>query len=268
MWIGTTADGLHFLQEKRVRVFTTRDGLSGDDVRSVLATREGTLLVGGPSGLDELHGNRTWQRRAARGPEFLGSLRLGWVSALAQDAFGTVWVGLSQHGFDALRYLGGELACPLPLPGLEWMHPTTLAVGPTGRLWIGCNHGITWFEPAGAAPNATTEPAHLAWRTAGVHGRFRVGAHLPDVKLLKLLPAGPEALWAGTAGAGLLYLQGSGCGDSPRPMDCPTTPVCRGGWTRPAPCGWSHAARSHAGKGNSSRCSRVATAFPATCSTT
>ncbi len=38
VWFGTGEDGLHQLRERLIRVFTTRNGLSGKDVRSVCLT--------------------------------------------------------------------------------------------------------------------------------------------------------------------------------------------------------------------------------------
>jgi hypothetical protein len=62
VWVGTYFDGLQLIRERLVQVYTTRDGLRGNDIRSVVATREGTVLSGGPAGLDELRGGQ-WIRR-------------------------------------------------------------------------------------------------------------------------------------------------------------------------------------------------------------
>jgi signal transduction histidine kinase/ligand-binding sensor domain-containing protein len=196
VWLGTDVDGLHLVQERLVRVWTTRDGLSGNDIRSVIATREGSLLVGGPSGLDEFK-DGPWIRLGVDGPVPLSS-----VVSLAQDPFGTVWIGLDHYGNDAMRLLRHNTALTPPLSGISWMHPRSTAMTPHGRLWIACNLGLTWIEPNEPMSSPATG---FGSRFGSLrHGRIRVGDPLPDVPFLKLLPDHGDSLWVGTAGNGLL----------------------------------------------------------------
>jgi signal transduction histidine kinase/ligand-binding sensor domain-containing protein len=198
VWLGTAIDGLHLVQDRLVRVWTTRDGLSGNDVRSVVATGEGTLLVGGPGGLDELRDGH-WSRLGLNQP-----LPLDGVVSLAQDLFSTVWIGAGHYGMNALQYLRQDTALPVLLPSITWMHPTSLTATPRGRLWAACNFGLTWIEPNAPLSNPG---ASISSSVDGVrYGRIRIGDALPDVRFLKLLPDANNSLWVGTSGSGLLRI--------------------------------------------------------------
>ncbi|MBE7500569.1 MAG: ATP-binding protein [Verrucomicrobiales bacterium] len=196
-WLGTAGDGLHLIRERRVEVFTTRDGLSGNDIRSVLATREGSLLAGGPAGLDEYRDGR-WTRRGTQ-----AALPAGAVLSIAQAAGGTVWFTRGHAGPDALSALDEDVPVELSLGGLNWHHPGRLVHSPDGRLWVGCERGLTWIE----SPGRPVAAAAAAWRNQARHGRLAVGAEVPDTVFLKLLPDRDGSLWVGTLGRGLLRVQ-------------------------------------------------------------
>jgi signal transduction histidine kinase/ligand-binding sensor domain-containing protein len=196
-WVGTAGEGLHLIRERLIEVFTSRDGLSGNDVRSVLATSEGTVLAGGPAGLDEFRDGR-WTRRGMD-----SSWPVAAVISIAQDASGTVWVGHGHSGIDALRALAQDVPWDLSLGGLDWHHPKALASTHDGRLWVGCNRGISWVEPGGLPIDSDL----VMWRSQIRHGRLRIGEHVPDAVFLKLLPDRDNSLWVGTLGRGLLRVQ-------------------------------------------------------------
>lgn len=199
IWLGTASDGLHLVQERPVRVHTTRDGLSNNDVRSVLATPEGTVLAGGEGGVDEFKEGR-WSVRGWDSPV----PSMGRVLTVARDRFDGVWAGLSQQGWGALKHIHGDRPHVLDLPGLSWMHPNSLAVNHQGRLWAACNYGITWLDLPGPMPS--DEAAQPAWLSQIRYGRVPVGEQLPDVKFLKILPAADDSVWVGTTGRGLLHI--------------------------------------------------------------
>ncbi len=64
-----------------------------------------------------------------------------WVSAIAEDREGTLWIAVRELG--VIRYAGDEFK-PLPFPA-EWGAAAgvrTLCVGSDGELWIGTTHGL------------------------------------------------------------------------------------------------------------------------------
>jgi signal transduction histidine kinase/ligand-binding sensor domain-containing protein len=201
VWVGIYSDGLQLIRERLVQVFTTRDGLSGNDIRSVVATREGTVLAGGPAGLDELRGGH-WTPRGTNTPTPLSKL-----ISIAQDAFGTVWIGLGHTGWTPLQYLAGESPLALGPSPFDWAHPSSLAVTPEGRLWVGCDRGLTSLDLPGAAPSSEFPAAHADWMNQIVYKRLESGGALPRTELLKLIPDQDGSLWIGTYGHGLLRLK-------------------------------------------------------------
>jgi hypothetical protein len=101
----------------------------------------------------------------------------GWVSAVATDAGGTVWVGTSRGGMDMDQDGQPEDREPrktdgglwLTTDGSEWVNWTpansplvsddieVIAVGPHGDVWIGTNGwGLMRFEPAADDPQTLT----------------------------------------------------------------------------------------------------------------
>jgi ligand-binding sensor domain-containing protein len=201
VWVGTYSDGIQLIRERLVQVFTTRDELSGNDIRSVVATRDGTVLAGGPAGLDELRDGQ-WTRRGARTPTPLSA-----VISIAQDAFGTVWVGHGDASRHALQYISEDSTQALNRSRFEWAHPSSLAVTSEGRLWTACDRGITSLDLPGAAPRSGSSADYAAWVDKIVYRRFEAGGVLPEGEFLKMLPDRDGALWVGTFGKGLLRLR-------------------------------------------------------------
>jgi signal transduction histidine kinase/ligand-binding sensor domain-containing protein len=200
IWVGTDYDGLHLIKERTVRVFTTADGLSDNDVRTVIATPEGSVLAGGEAGLDEWKNGR-WEARGLRLDPFMGK-----VLTVGRDPYGSVWFGLADIGYHPLRYLHLDAARSMAPPGTGWRHPNTMAVTPRGRIWVGCEYGITWLQPPGPVP--ASEAALHAWHDQVRYRRHPVGEQLPDAKFLKIVPETGDSVWAGTVGYGLLHLRG------------------------------------------------------------
>jgi signal transduction histidine kinase/ligand-binding sensor domain-containing protein len=133
-WLGTLASGVHYLQveestkpiQDRVAVssFTSRDGLSSDNVLSQLIDRDGTLWVGTDEGLDRL-------TRKTMTPLVLS----GGAGGLSLAAGGTdsLWIG-SDNG--QLRGYSSQSVFELDMP------ITTLLNSQEHGLLIGGHRGI------------------------------------------------------------------------------------------------------------------------------
>lgn len=81
VWFGTEEDGLHFVQERLIWVFTKQDGLSGNDVRTVCSTPDGGLWVATAEGLNHYR-NGEWTRQSE-----------GKARSVASDQQGRLWFG-------------------------------------------------------------------------------------------------------------------------------------------------------------------------------
>jgi signal transduction histidine kinase/ligand-binding sensor domain-containing protein len=195
VWFGSEEDGLHFVQERLIRVFTTADGLSGNDVRSVCATPDGGLWVATARGLNRwLNGELT--RRGT------GRLR-----AIASDRQGRPWFGRAQSGQEALSRDNDGPGGTWVILGLEWEDPNSLRFAKDGTLWVACERGLTWIKPdrlvqnpdENWVPNPATEPAF---------GRYVVGKALPKIFPLGLVEDADGSMWLGSLADGLFHVTG------------------------------------------------------------
>jgi ligand-binding sensor domain-containing protein len=196
VWFGTEEDGLHFVQERLIRVYTTQDGLMGNDVRSVSATAGGGLWVATTEGLSRC-ANDEWTQHGK------GALR-----AIASDRQGQPWFGVAEFGPDALRRDSAESRKLKVVLGLEWQDPNSLRFARDGTLWVACERGLTWLKPERLvrldAENWVPDPAS----TQPAFGRYEVGKELPKIFPLGLVEDGDGSIWTGSLANGLFHVRG------------------------------------------------------------
>ncbi|MBE0402258.1 sensor histidine kinase [Halomonas citrativorans] len=135
-WLGTLGSGVHYLaagqrpssaeDQGTINSYTTRDGLSSDNILAQLIDRDGTLWVGTDAGLDRL--KRTTMPPLAL-PVEAGS------HALAVSGDGSLWIG---SGNGQLMGLRGDSRSTFELD----MPITTLVNSQQHGLLIGGDRGI------------------------------------------------------------------------------------------------------------------------------
>ncbi len=201
LWIGTMQRGLLHVQNGRATWLERSVDLSGDLVTALLEDREGTVWVGTTNGLDQLRQAAVSTITNDRGL----STPVACVLA-ARD--GSLWIG-SYGGLN--RWKDGRLtiyrATPSPLsqrvPAAEPRSGTgpgkitrlvdrqllgsaidSLFEDPQGRIWVGTDHGTSWFE----------------------NGRFHRVRGVPDTIWIAMFSDGHEGVWASYPGSGLLHI--------------------------------------------------------------
>lgn len=92
IWV-TTSLGLDCFRDLRVTTFTSREGLTVDEVDAVLASRDGTVWVGGPRALDAISPDNGFSVKPQR------NLPGSQVTALLEDHRGQLWVGIDNDLF-------------------------------------------------------------------------------------------------------------------------------------------------------------------------
>ena len=165
LWIGTEGDGLYRLYRGKADHFASRDGLSGDIVWAITEDREGTLWVATDKGLDSFHdlpvltlsktefgipeldnivatrdgtlwvggtGGLFTLKQAVPGvtPQG-GDLRHKQVTVMFEDRRGRMWIGLD----DTLNLLTGKSFRPIHIAEGRLGMIVSIAEDNDGKLW-------------------------------------------------------------------------------------------------------------------------------------
>jgi signal transduction histidine kinase/ligand-binding sensor domain-containing protein len=132
LWLGTQ-DGL-FRLEVLLKRFTTRDGLSANDVRAIAEDRDGNLWIGTEGGgLNRLRDGHFTCFTKTNG------LPGNSISAAEVDSDGVLWVATSGG---LARYSGGKWTSYTKKEGLASNSLGYLLEDGHGNLWIGSNAGL------------------------------------------------------------------------------------------------------------------------------
>jgi signal transduction histidine kinase/ligand-binding sensor domain-containing protein len=176
LWIGTTEQGLWRIQDGMVTHFSQENGLSGNLVSALFEDREGTIWVGTINGLDRFRESAVSTISTSQGL----STPVGCVLS-ARD--GSLWIG-SYLGLNRwkqgrmTRYRATAAPTALPAqepqngsghagaieitdPGLQDNAIDALYEDQRGRIWVGTNHGVAWFEDGKFTP-VKGEPLGIA----------------------------------------------------------------------------------------------------------
>ncbi|MFZ5983130.1 MAG: ligand-binding sensor domain-containing diguanylate cyclase [Acidobacteriota bacterium] len=182
LWIGTYNQGLCALQNGRLRVYTTKDGLTSDRITCLLEDRDGNLWVGTfGGGLSRLHEGR-WSSFTTR-----DGLPYDVVRALCEDGEGNLWIGTNGGGLNCLH--DGPFATFGVPEGLSNDFAIGLLETRDGSLWISTNGGgINRFKD-------------------GRFTRLTTAEGMPNDLIRSLCEDRSGALWVGTDGGGLARVQ-------------------------------------------------------------
>jgi signal transduction histidine kinase/ligand-binding sensor domain-containing protein len=180
LWIGTEGDGLYQLQEETITVYSTAQGLIGQNVYPIYQDKTGTIWIGAwGAGLSSFRNGRFTNYSVADGVPGPS------VSALGGDRDGNLWVG-THGGFAVFR--DGKFRKPdVFLP--EHSVVQSILQDRGGTLWFGTTNGLVAYR--GGPSRTITEQDGLAGN---------------DVKII--IEGASGDLWIGGYG-GLTRLHGS-----------------------------------------------------------
>ena len=158
----------------------TDDGLPQTSVMKILQTRDGYLWVATQNGIGRFDGTRftTFNRTNTPG------LQDNWISDLAEDRSGRLWIASSHGGLTSFR--NGIFS---HFGGIAELAARTLAAGPDGTIWVGGAGGVTRV------------------RNGKIVRRYTTADGLSGDPVRRLLVDGDDSVWIATAG-GLDHLSG------------------------------------------------------------
>jgi signal transduction histidine kinase len=182
-WFGTWNDGLHLIQPRLVRLFTSLDGLSHDEIRSTWVDPKGHVFVGTSGGVNEISDGQLTPRRE------------GNVSAIITDHQNTLWVAFVGVKWMTLERIeaAGKVR-PLRDTGLDWYNPNSLLVARDGTLWTACGHGLTQLK---LDANSRVIESR----------RYPTAVELSGEQAVGLVEGGDGAIWSGSFGGGLFRVK-------------------------------------------------------------
>jgi len=236
IWIATQ-DGLDRFDGYGFRVYKHDRGdpysLAANNVQELLVDRQGRLWAGTSAGLSRYEARLDRFDNFEPDPARADAIGSEFVSALHEDAAGTVWVATRNHGlqrYDEARGGFAESACRHD----AFQRPTALADAASGGLLVGTLAGLfhcdttsgevrEWQGADGArlvARRIARAPGGDAWVTAQKQGLFHFDAEgreierydeqsspsLDDTDLTGLLIDRGGAIWFGSESAGLSRL--------------------------------------------------------------
>jgi signal transduction histidine kinase/ligand-binding sensor domain-containing protein len=190
LWFATDR-GLVRMSGGRTFRFTTQDGLSADELLSLLEDRDGALWIGGFQGLTRLK-NGVFTRYTER-DGFIGRQ----VRALYEDAERILWIGTYDGGL--YRLAQGRLTRYTRKDGLHDNGVFQILEDSGGYLWMGSNRGISRISRRelnnfAEGRIAALAPMVLDRRDGLATGEINGGRHPPGWK------ADNGALWFPTLG--------------------------------------------------------------------
>lgn len=178
LWVGTYDDGLvRFKDGKPADIYTTKEGLAGDVVFSILEDQEGFLWIGTRSGLSRFKDGKFTNFTAKEG------LSHGVVMSLCEDRQRGLWIGT--YGGGVIRLKDGKFTAFTIKEGLSNNMVGRVFLDRDGNLWIGTyGGGLNRWE----------------------NGRFQTYTSkegLSSDVVLSIYEDGEGSLWVGTDGGGL-----------------------------------------------------------------
>ena len=135
LWVGSSGAGVFRIRPGgRTDQIGPRQGLRGDDVRSILGTRDGTLWVGTRDGL-------TAFRDGVALPPDAFSSATGGVNALLEARDGTLYAATARRG--VVHRKGGATAAVTTKDGLAGDTVFAIHEDAAGTIWVGTADGVS-----------------------------------------------------------------------------------------------------------------------------
>jgi ligand-binding sensor domain-containing protein/signal transduction histidine kinase len=217
LWLGTDAGGLIMLRDQNFTSYTSSDGLTNVNTKTVIEDSHHTVWVGTDGG-----GLSRFRNNKFKSMGTPGGLSSDVVSALADDSEGGLWIGTP----DGLNHLqDGHVSLINFADGLPDDYVRSLLQDADKSLWIGTGHGLCrwkdgklriYTEEDGLSSNfigaMTKDGTGTLWiGTSNGLDRWKQGKFyqytnsrgLANYPVTALYAEATGVLWIGTKGGGL-----------------------------------------------------------------
>ena len=139
LWVGTVGAGVYRLDQRGMKLFDRRTGLSGNTVQALIEDRLGRIWVGTEEGLDVIEHDKITSMQSLLHAS--GSTE---IHLIHQDHAGNVWVATWTHGLfiigeNGTRHLGVA-------DGLPSEYVFAIYESETGDMWLGTSRGLALFR--------------------------------------------------------------------------------------------------------------------------
>lgn len=138
LWIGTLGGGMFRLRDGKPAAYTTKDGLSGDEVKAISGDEEGNLWVGTGGGLNRFTRARVSTYTTKEG------LPSDVIITTYQDRNGDLWIGTNDLGLS--RFRDGKFTNLSTRQGLSSNAVFSIVEDFDHNLWIGTRKGLNRFK--------------------------------------------------------------------------------------------------------------------------
>jgi PAS domain S-box-containing protein len=226
LWVGTSGGGLMRFKPRTFLTYGAESGLSERNVKAIVETGPGTLLIGTHTGV--LH---AWEEGRISALDARRQPVNGNIQCLLVDRDRNLWVGLyAGEQAPGLNLVTTTERREIPAADTGGGNIRALYQDSRGRIWIGGSRGVSVFADGQfkvhVAPQGiflgrigcfAEDPRQGAIWAAGSEGLYQfadgqwreirdaMGGPLKDVLCLRVEANG--ALWIGRAGVGLLRLK-------------------------------------------------------------
>lgn len=135
IWFGTDGEGAHRYDGKAFTSYTTKEGLAGNQVRSIYGDRRGRIWLGTDGGGVSCFDGATFKNYTAK-----DGLNNDRIFEILEDRAGNMW--FSTLGAGACRYDGKSFTAFGVARGLTRSHVQSMCEDRDGVLWFGCSGGL------------------------------------------------------------------------------------------------------------------------------
>ena len=210
LWVGTDEQGIwHIRDKKKIDHYTSREGLTGDDVERIFEDREGNVWVATTNGIDMF---RAMPVSSIGAREGRSGDHVDTIMARGNELWAASSNRIDIISTDGVKTIG-------PSAGLPGEQVTTLFEDNSGGIWVGIDNSLYAFRDGKFIEVKRKDGRQIGWTTSMAQDadgsiltlttrperrivRLRDSevvedALLPPTPVVQKIAAGPSGVWLG-----------------------------------------------------------------------